>query len=283
MTRILSFGGGVDSTALLAIHLNRNVAAARLGISRDELDRKFPPVDAVTFADVGSEFPSTYTNVEYAKGRCEAQGLRFEVVKHGTDTLRDQLDRTGTVPLLPGGGHTCSVKYKKTVQHKWAAANFTGTVYWAIGIEANEKSRTFSTGSTERHQSTFPLQELGLDRAACQQLLIDLDWGVPVSKSSCYFCPFFKEWEIENLYRNHPALWAEVKSIEDNYRATSPVKHKAWIDGGRQLRGVSNRAPVGQWKEDSWAKGGRLFGGLKINGKALSIREWEAKFDLTGE
>lgn len=279
MTNILSFGGGVDSTALLAIHLNRDVAANLLNISREDLDHKFPSVDAVTFADVGSEFPATYRNVEVAQSLCKDAGLRFQIVRYATDTLRDQLDRTGTVPLRPGGGHTCSIKYKKTVQHKWAEQQYGDTIYWAIGIEANEKSRTFNTGSNERNQSTFPLQTLGLTRDDCKRLIVELEWPVEVGKSSCYFCPYFKEWEIKNLYQNHPDLWAENKKIEANYEATSPVKHQAWIDGGREVRGVSQRAPVGQWKQDSWAQGGRLFA-LKVNGKALSITEWEQRFQV---
>ena len=36
MNKILSFGGGVDSTALLAIHLNRDEAAALTGRTREE-------------------------------------------------------------------------------------------------------------------------------------------------------------------------------------------------------------------------------------------------------
>ncbi len=35
---VLAFGGGVDSTAILAMHLNRDKAASILRISRQELD-----------------------------------------------------------------------------------------------------------------------------------------------------------------------------------------------------------------------------------------------------
>ena len=69
--RMLSFGGGVDSTALLAIHLDRDKAAAFLEMTREQLDEAFPPMEAVVFSDPGSEWPETYMNIGYARERCE--------------------------------------------------------------------------------------------------------------------------------------------------------------------------------------------------------------------
>ena len=79
---LLAFGGGVDSTALLAMHLERDKTAKYLGMSRAKLDELFPPFEAAVFSDPGSEWPETYENIEYAKNRCESAGVELVVVRH---------------------------------------------------------------------------------------------------------------------------------------------------------------------------------------------------------
>jgi|TARA_Y100000296_G_scaffold67829_1_gene80735 hypothetical protein len=283
-TTILSFGAGVDSTALLAIELNRNVAAAALDISRQELDAKFPKVDAVVFADVGAEFPETMENVSYAKGRCEAQNLRFEIVTNQTDSLQATMARNGSIPLMPGGSHGCSLRFKSSVTKSWAEKTFAGTINWMIGIEANETARAFKSPKGDVHQAHQPLVELGLTRDRCIDLLDRLGWAIKVRKSSCFFCPFMQESEIKELHDDHPLLWAKAVAIEENFQATSPIKHQAWLDAGKPLTEIKyksgkigHRAPTGMWAKDSWATGARLYA-KKIDGKQLSLAEWGDRF-----
>ena len=64
MKRILSFGGGVDSTSILLIHL-----------FQEDLD-----IDHVVFSDTGAESAGTYRNVELIKGLCNDAGLPFSIV-----------------------------------------------------------------------------------------------------------------------------------------------------------------------------------------------------------
>ena len=63
--RILSFGGGVDSSAILTHHLFES-----------SLD-----IDYVIFADTGAESKATYENVEFFKGLCADAGLPFKIVR----------------------------------------------------------------------------------------------------------------------------------------------------------------------------------------------------------
>ena len=56
----LSFGGGVDSSAILAMNLEPKKAAKYLGITVKELRKHIPDYDYVVFADPGSEWPETY-------------------------------------------------------------------------------------------------------------------------------------------------------------------------------------------------------------------------------
>lgn len=69
--------------------------------------------------------------------------------------------------------------------------------------------------------------------------------------------------------------WAMVKSIEARFRALVSRKHRAWINASRPLVGEKRPcAPKGQWREDAWANGKRLFLAV-VGGRPLSTEERE--------
>ena len=276
MTNILSFGGGVDSTALLAIHLYRDEVAALTGRSREEIDAALPMFDAVVFSDPGAEFPKTYENIEIAAAICADAGLRFETVRKDGENIVEWLERLGNLPLLPGAGHVCSLKFKAEVLHKWGESQFDGTITWAIGIEANEGHRKFTSKETDTHQCIHPLVELGLERADCERILRHL-WPVTVEKSSCFFCPFQTKEELKDLHDNHPDLWKKCEEIEENFKVMSVIKHQRWLDAVAAGETDPNkRAPVGQWKKNSYAEGARLFAKSE-KGSRKTVKEWGAE------
>jgi len=162
--QFLSLGGGVDSSALLAMHICRDESAEILGITREELDAKLPNWEWVVFADPGSEWKATYENIEYAKTICEKVGLNFKIVtyeqryfrhRETNERIKDwqyrrlskdeqkewsvsverqtiyewltELKKDGTrgsLPMLPGSAHQCSDRFKGGVQRKWADKTF---------------------------------------------------------------------------------------------------------------------------------------------------------------
>ena len=284
MITAMANGLGVDSTAMMAVMLYPAEAAALLDKTEAEVTAAIGKVDVVVTADTGGEFPDFYENAATTRKTLAAAAIPYVTVRKdggafGAETLPDMMMRLGSVPLTPGSSHTCSIKYKTTPMRKWATKTYPGeTITWLIGIEANETHRKrFKSDDTETHFSKYPLIELDLTRADCEMLVRHF-WPIPVRKSSCYFCPFMSEPEIKEMIADYPDLWAKAKAMEANYKATSPVKHKAWIDAGKPLtKGKKKRAPAGMWREDSWAKGGRLFA-KAIDGKRLTVEEWEARF-----
>ena len=121
-TRITAFGGGVDSSALLAINLKRDQAASLLGITRAQLDQAYPIQDAVMFSDTGWERERTYANIAAFEAAYIAAGIPFFRVWREGEDIMQWLQRTGTIPLMAGGSHLCSMKFKTEVMHKNAAA-----------------------------------------------------------------------------------------------------------------------------------------------------------------
>ena len=61
---ILSFGGGLNSTALLVYILKNKM-----------------PLDMVIFSDTGDEHDYTYESVKFYKKYAEDHGIRFDIVK----------------------------------------------------------------------------------------------------------------------------------------------------------------------------------------------------------
>lgn len=274
----LSFGGGVDSSTIAALDLNRELGAELLGISLEELNSKLPTFNEIVFADTGNESDETMANVRRFKAAFEAAGQTFHIVRRHeaiavtTDdkSIVDWCLRLGILPLVAGGSHACSKLFKgETIRAALGDRNFI------IGIEANEGRRIVFTKPKGGSSFVHPLVDLGITREMCEELLPKLGF-TGVEKSSCGICPFRQEEEIRDVWANKPELWAICEEIEENFRMTSPIKNQAWIDAGRPVDGAG-RALKGMWKLDSWKEGRRLFV-KKIDGRQLSVAEWAERF-----
>lgn len=272
----LSFGGGVDSSTIQAMDLNRPLAAQLLGITLDELNSKLPHFNEIVFADTGAESASTMANVARFQAACEAAGKVFHIVRRNPTkrapdtTITEQMMRLGSIPVMGGASHVCSNKWKGEVIRKEL-----GHRHFIIGIEANEGRRMAFTppkgGSTFSH----PLVDLGITREMCLELLPKLGFA-GVEKSSCVFCPFKSEGELRAMWKGDRAAWALCEAVEANFAESSPRKHQAWLDAGKPVDSAG-RALRGMWRLDSWAEGRRLFV-KQIDGKQLSMAEWGEKF-----
>lgn len=267
MKRILSFGGGVDSSAILLKHLRREINLS---------------IDLVIFADTGAENKRTYQNVDRFKSLCDLEGIEFVIVKNQKETITEFLVRNGSVPLMAGSAHTCSRKFKSEVIQKYIRDRFkTDRVTYLIGIELNEtKRQRFQKPLNDRNEYEYPLIELQMTRSACEDYLNK--HGFNVVKSSCVFCPFMSREEILEI-RKDPESWATIQWVEKKFESVSSRKYQNWIDAGKPLiilktkkkDGTNKtRAPAGMWQRDSWKEGQRLFTQARHNGQRLSVEEW---------
>lgn len=210
---VVSFGGGLNSTALL-------VGMVQAGL---------PQPDLILFADTGSELPETYEHVRRFSLWLEEQGWeppseeRFRpaegvitwVRKGGRqESLEEYSLRTQHLPSLAYGGKSCSHKFKIEPQNRevnnfpparaaWAAGH---KVIKVLGYGAEEQRRIARAKvEDDKYLYLFPLAEWGWDRADCQRVI--LSTGLPLPpKSSCFFCPARKKREIDQLVINHPDL-----------------------------------------------------------------------------
>jgi hypothetical protein len=275
----LSFGAGVDSSAILAMHLNIKKSAKLLGMTVADLRKHIPDYDAIVFSDPGSEWPETYEHIEFVKEQCQAAGVHFEIVRYkqgfyrhyGTNerirvtdfralpehekdnwyhvveplTISEWLITAGSLPMLPGASHVCSDKFKGGVQRKWSDSEYPGaSKTWTLGIEANESKRhkRFTMNKKARaekgqkepngHDFRYPLIELNLTRDNCITILEYLGWPVP-PKSSCMFCPWVSDWEIDKLVEADGIGLQQALAIEKSFYKHD--KHADWHRDGEPL------------------------------------------------
>lgn len=225
----VSFGGGLNSTALL-IHWAKE---------------KWTPPHKIIFADTGAERAETYWHLGDFAQWLVAQGMpNIEVTRKGgrKETLEEYCLRTKHLPSLAYGGKSCSFKFKIEPQerdiNRWSLARqawAAGTkVVKIIGYGAEEQKRISRAKlEDEKYFYRFPLDELGMDRDACERTIVEAG-RKPPPKSSCFFCPSTKKQEIFNLPEDlkRRAINIEVvSSIAGNSRSTKGLGRQfAWSE-----------------------------------------------------
>lgn len=212
--RAMSFGGGVQSTAMLVL------------AARKEID--FP---VALFANVGddSENPDTLTYVAaHSRPYAEAHGVEFvelRKVRRGgnEETILQWLDRTERTIGIPmrmangaPGNRTCTQQFKISViraELKRRGASATSPATVGLGISVDEWQRMRDSGHAA-YINTYPLIDLGLTRESCVEIIKGAGLPVP-PKSSCFFCPFTKLDDWRKMRRDHPDRFASVEALEE--------------------------------------------------------------------
>lgn len=230
--RAISYGGGVQSTALLVLAAQRRI--------------DFP---LALFANVGedSEHPDTIAYVnEVAVPYAAANGIELVILrkirKDGTpDTLLKRIERgTTTVPIpmrMSGsaapGNQSCTAEFKIRViakELKRRGATAKSPALCALGISVDEFQRMRTDSGIPYEALAYPLIDLRMDRQDCINLIKEAGLPVP-GKSSCFFCPFHSKAMWRDLLKTRPDLFAEAARIERlmNDRRTALGKDPVWM------------------------------------------------------
>ncbi len=259
-TTILSYGMGVESTAIL------------VRWCFEEATRPCPLDRLVVItAQVGDEYKDTGRDVETyilpmmrrhriqfvqvaRHGHREADGISVlddsreptKVFLDGDYKLSDELKRNGTVPQY-GGVHRCALKFKAWVIEQWLEANLRGRAHHAFGYNSEERRRInqsehaireriafgFNADEIRRigrsceyntltRQAFYPLLEWDWNRAKCLDYIRE-KVGVTWRKSACVYCPFnaLKDGAIDR-HLEHPDQVADALVLEHMSMALNP-------------------------------------------------------------
>lgn len=213
--RAISYGAGVQSTALLVLAAQRVI--------------DFP---VALFANVGddSEHPATLEYFrDFAIPYAAANGIELvELRKRGRGkevTLYQRLtnpeSRSVGIParLQPSGAparRSCTLDFKVrriASELKRRGASTEAPAMVALGISIDEYQRMRTESGIAWQDLTYPLIDLRLDRAACMGIIERARLPIP-PKSSCYFCPFHTMDVWRKQRRDEPELFAKSVALE---------------------------------------------------------------------
>lgn len=226
----ISYGGGVQSTALLAL-----AAAGRI-------DCKL-----AIFANVGdlAENPATLRFIrDVARPFCADHGI--ELVERNREGKRPDLYRRlmdddsqflGIPIRMSGNGapgrRACTHDYKLVVigrelKARGATAGAPATVM--VGISTDEISRASNRRSEPYEHVTYPLLDLGMSRAACMRIITEANMPVP-PKSACWFCPFHSRAAWINMRTDDPDMFERAAQLEDTLNAKRAARGRdpVWL------------------------------------------------------
>jgi 3'-phosphoadenosine 5'-phosphosulfate sulfotransferase (PAPS reductase)/FAD synthetase len=214
MTRVFSYGGGVQSTAVLVLS-----AQGKL------------PYTHFVFANVGddTENPKTLEYIEqFAKPYAENHGLFIiEIQKSSStadnSTLYKELlssNRSVAIPMYVNGvpiRRGCTSNWKVAVVEKfmrdYAGAKRKRKKPIGIGISLDEFKRMRTDNADRVTIMEYPLIDLRLTREDCVEIIKEANLPVP-PKSSCWFCPYKKISEWKSLKEENPALFTKAIELE---------------------------------------------------------------------
>jgi len=214
--RIISYGGGVQSTALIVLAIEGRIEA-----------------DCALFANVGddSEHPASLDYVRNIMQPWAAErGFPVEelqrVKRNGeTETLWQRLTKDGSrslpIPVRMSdtgapGTRSCTADFKirviaKRLKELGATAENPADVL--IGFSTDEFHRASNRRSNAWERPCYPLLDLGLSRSDCQALIARAGLPVP-GKSSCFFCPFHRPQMWREMRRDEPVLFRKSVELE---------------------------------------------------------------------
>ena|SRR3990167_10633665 len=220
MKRILSFGAGVQTTALAILISQGKVAA-----------------DMAIFADTGCERPETYWYMRYyTKPILAKAGIPLQIIR--SELPSEQPDLYGFLwkykDIVDVRKRQCTVQFKLRPIRRAVGRD----VHFLIGFSADEISRT-ERKRTYWTEESFPLIELGMSGADCKHLISSIGLPVPI-KSSCFICPFQTPFEWQWLKVTHPDLFQKALDLEARYHERKPqFRDTCGIYRGLPLRHIA--------------------------------------------
>lgn len=203
--RVLSLGGGVQSSTLLlmAVHGEINV-------------------DRVVFADTQAEPQSVYDYLETLMPIAERAGIPVDVVTAG-DLGSAVLSGNGaaSLPVFTSGGgplgRQCTRDFKvRPIRRHLQKIRQGQPITMLIGISLDEFQRA-RTSDVKYITNEYPLLTLRMTRDDCLAWMRDHGYPEP-PKSACYFCPYRSDRGWRQMRDGDPESWAKAVEFDQRVR-----------------------------------------------------------------
>jgi PP-loop superfamily ATP-utilizing enzyme len=203
MKTVISYGGGVQSTALVVLAMQRGWQ-----------------IDEIVHVDLlDAESPATREYVDYFARRLQtAYGRGITILQR--DLYGDMLARPAFTPApwrARDGSfmlrRQCTRQYKVEPIRRYLYDKYAREkIQLMLGISVDEFHRMRDSGSA-RIENVYPLVDERLTRNDCRAILERAGLATP-PKSSCWFCPYRSARSQAELLRQYPALREMGEELE---------------------------------------------------------------------
>ena len=197
MKKYLSFGGGVNSVAMMLL---------LIGHKED--------FEAI-FVDHETDWPETYEYFEMFQGWLEDHGnKKITVLKPEYKREKDKIfnslyDFSLYRAIVPSQRvRWCTANFKVDPIHKYVET----PCFMLLGIDFGEIKRA-RISTNNGIENRFPLIEHEITRDGCKKIITDHGLPVPM-KSGCYICPFQRADQWRELRMKHPELFCKAQELE---------------------------------------------------------------------
>lgn len=240
MKHFLSFGGGVNSVALYLYLVEKGI--------------DFETV----FANHGGDYPFTYEYLEYFNKELIKRGLRpitildVKVKEKSMEKGLNLYDYCIEKKILPSMMFRwCTDKFKTVPVHKYVNSKLEKDeqCYMHIGIAADESHRAVPPKSPPSYMKNkifrYVFVEDGIDREGNIEIIKKHGFKMP-KKSGCFICPYMKDIEFRELYKNDPCLYERVKELEKNVNRKRKQDNKKplYIKNDRSIESVAQEGQL---------------------------------------
>lgn len=223
--RAFSFGGGVQSTAVLVL------------AAKQEID-----FNTMIFANTGDDSESPET-LEYIKNisrpYAEKHGIAFHEVRRAVSLYEYAIGNNRTIPLPvymstgAPGTRKCTVDWKiKPVARKMRELGATKKEPGIIGIGiSRDEAQRAADSRIITQENEFPLLDLKLNRRQCVEIIESAGLPHP-PKSSCWFCPYKKMREWREMKQNNPEMFEKLCELDEklNEKRTLLGKDRVYLN-----------------------------------------------------
>lgn len=208
---VISYSGGVQSTALLALAVQRRITSGSPVVVNVDL--------------MHAEDPRTRQYViETAMPFCAKNGIRF--VRVEVDAVGDLLNNPAH-PKAPfrteAGGfivRQCTNHWKirpfrrvlRALMKEYGIRLRRDLVSVALGISIDELDR-MTQPNVAYYQHVYPLIDLRLTRTDCVRVIQDSGLPVP-GKSACWFCPYTAKSRVQEIAHAFPEIERELFRLD---------------------------------------------------------------------
>jgi len=233
MKKYLSFGGGVNSVAMMLMLLDQ----------KDDFE--------AIFVDHGTDWPETYEYTKMFQGWLKNHGhkqitiLKPEV--QGFENLYEYYWEKQWVPSFMA--RICTDKFKIRPIHKYVEK----PCFMLLGIDFGEIKRA-KLSVKKGIENRYPLIEYEIDRDGCKKIIKGHGLPVPM-KSGCYICPFQRLGQWIELRKTHPELFCKAEQLENrnmDFRKSIGKKAFTLNNSGKKLKTVIDENQMHLFEQDNY-------------------------------